>query len=159
MEIVESRSAGVVIVEPRGRMDSTTAKAFGLSDREAGTLIDMLKGLAGQAVEPPKRWIRPRDRHHARAFATHGRRDRSGNDEVMASAGDLAAVEEMWQRLGWTRAQFEAWLTGPSSPLAPNSGTALRTWSQLQPVRWALKALLKRAGLWRSSAKRSRRAA
>src|ERR1700686_4218444 len=29
MEIVESRSEGVVIVEPRGRMDSTTAKPFG----------------------------------------------------------------------------------------------------------------------------------
>jgi anti-anti-sigma factor len=29
MEIVESRSAGVVVVEPRGRMDSTTAKVFG----------------------------------------------------------------------------------------------------------------------------------
>ena len=29
MEIVESQSDGVVIVEPRGRMDSTTAKPFG----------------------------------------------------------------------------------------------------------------------------------
>jgi hypothetical protein len=130
-----------------------------LSDREAGTLIDMLKGLTGQTVEPPKRWKRPRDRHLARAFATHGRRDRSGNDEVIASAGDLAAVEEMWQRLGWTREQFEAWLAGPSSPLAPHAATtALRTWSQLQPVRWALKSLLKRAGLWKATTKRRRAA-
>jgi hypothetical protein len=130
-----------------------------LSDREAGALIDMLKGMVGQTVESPKRWTRPRDRHHARAFAMHGRRDWSGNDEVIASAGDLAAIEQMWRRLGWTREQFSAWLTGPSSPLRPSVATTLRTWSQVNRVRWALKALLKKAGLWKPSAKGGRRAA
>ena len=38
MEIIESHSNGVVIVEPRGRMDSTTAKPFG--DR----VVELIRG-------------------------------------------------------------------------------------------------------------------
>lgn len=161
-----SRSLDIGDGDPRAERLAWASKTIGrtissfsdLSDGEAATLIDMLKGSIGQSVNRA-RWTRPRDRHLAHAFATHGRQDRSGNDEVLASAGDLAAIDSMRERLGWTREQFEHWLAGPNSPLLPNSGITLRTWSQVNRVRWALKAMLKKANLWRPSAKRVRRAA
>lgn len=121
-----------------------------LTDTDADELIDALKRLTRQPIHERERWTRMRDRHAARAFGTHGRRSRRSNDEVMASAGDLAAIDQMWQRLGWTREQFDAWIAGPSSPLGNHATVTLRSLRQANRVRWALKALLKKAGLWRS---------
>jgi hypothetical protein len=74
----------------------------------------------------------------------------------IATAEDLAPIDEMRQRLGWSREAFDAWLRSPSSPL--KTSTALRTLADCNRVRWALKSMLKKAGLWKPNAKRSRAA-
>ncbi|MBZ5627733.1 MAG: hypothetical protein LAO06_02590 [Acidobacteriia bacterium] len=129
-----------------------------LTDAEAGSLVDLLKVAVGQEVSAPvrRRSRRPRSRQGAEACGLEGRQ---GDERPVsiATAEDLAPIDEMRQRLGWSREAFDGWLRSPSSPL--KSSTALRTLADCNRVRWALKQMLKRAGLWTPSAKRNRRAA
>lgn len=122
-----------------------------LTDTEAGALIDLLKRALGQETMPANRVRsrRPRSLAGARAAGTEGRRDFSGAVSI-ATAEDLAPIDAMRQRLGWSRETFETWLRSPSSPLKRPDAT-LRTLADCNRVRWALKALLKRAGLWRET--------
>ena len=127
-----------------------------LTDAEAGSLVDLLKKAVGQNVSAPRRRSRrPRSREGAEACGLEGRRG-DARPVSIATAEDLAPIDEMRQRLGWSREAFDAWLRSPSSPV---KSSALRTLADCNRVRWALKAMLKKAGLWAPSAKRSRRAA
>ncbi|GEM_PF-812353 len=128
-----------------------------LTDLEAGTLIDTLKRALGQQVNASVRSARRHrlDNELAQAAGTHGRRARRDNKEIMAGADDVAAIDALRARLGWSLAAFDAWLSSPRSPLAGRSDHTLRTWSDCNRVRWALKAMLKRAGLWAPSTNRA----
>jgi hypothetical protein len=128
-----------------------------LTDAEAGSLVDLLKTAVGQQVSAPirRRSRRPRSRQGAEACGLEGRRA-FPRPVSIATAEDLAPIDEMRQRLGWSREAFDAWLRSPSSPL--KTSTALRTLADCNRVRWALKSMLKKAGLWKPNAKRSRAA-
>jgi hypothetical protein len=130
-----------------------------LTEPEAAALIDLLKRAVGQEVIPPRRRSRrPRSHEGALACGLEGRRgDRRAVS--MATAEDIAPIEEMRQRLGWPREAFDAWLRSPSSPLRRRSNPRLRTLADCNRVRWALKAMLKKAGLWSPSDDRLARSA
>lgn len=116
-----------------------------LSSGDAGHLIDVLQGELGVKHPPQKRRSRE-------AAARHGKDGRHDGAKFAAlpqlvSAGDLAAIESYWNRLGWTRERFDAWLRSPHSPLK-KSGPVIRTKADANRVRWALKGILRHAGLW-----------
>jgi hypothetical protein len=110
---------------------------------EAAKLIDGLKRSLGQEVEPPIR--RTRDRQTALALGTHGRRGRPVEMEILAGPKEIAAVYRLRERLGMTREDFESFLRSRSSPIGRRGGRELRTVSDCNRVRWALKNMLKRA--------------
>ncbi|MGH9796218.1 MAG: hypothetical protein ACRD5G_15740 [Candidatus Acidiferrales bacterium] len=118
---------------------------------EAAQLIDTLKRALGQAGKPA--WPRVRDYEAARAAGTHGRRGRAVKVEMLATAADLARVEELRERLGMSREEFGAWLRSRSSPLGQRANAALRTVSDCNRVLWALKAMLKRGATFVGSGK------
>ena len=111
---------------------------------EAARLIDVLKASVGQAVKPP--WRRPRDRQAALAAGTHGRRNRVVNIEMLATPADLQQVDELRERAGMTRENFESWLASARSPIRGRASHELRTVGDCNKCRWALKAMLRRAG-------------
>jgi hypothetical protein len=114
---------------------------------EAVQLIDLLKKALGQEVKQVSRpaWRRPRDRQAALAAGTHGRRNRPVKMEIMATREDIEEVDQLRERVGMTRENFETWLASRSSPLG-RRGAVLRTISDCNRVRWALKSMLRRAG-------------
>jgi hypothetical protein len=109
---------------------------------EAAKLIETLKRSLGQEVKPPIR--RTRDRQTALALGTHGRRGRSVEMEILAGPEEIAAIERLRERLGMTREDFESFLRSRSSPIGRRGGRELRTVSDCNRVRWALKNMLKR---------------
>lgn len=163
--IYAARSLDLTSSDPRRQRLNWAAQNIGreitsfrdLTDAEAGSLVDLLKRAVGQEVSAPirRRSPRPRSRQGAEACGLEGRRAYPRPPSI-ATAEDLAPLDEMRQRLGWSREAFDAWLRGPSSPV---KSSALRTLADCNRVRWALKAMLKKAGLWTPSAKRTRRAA
>jgi len=118
-----------------------------LTGGEAGRLIDVLKVSTGQEVRPPRRRIRSRDL--AQAAGTAGRRGIRSATAYVVSADDLARIDDATARLGWTRARFDAWLNSQFSPLRSRADKQIRTLADANRVWWALKAMLKHAGLWR----------
>lgn len=125
---------------------------------EARRLIDRLKGSMGQQIgERPHPWRKVRSRDRAHAAGTAGRRD--GNSQLLqiASADDLARIDEALARLGWSRDRYEAWLRSASSPLNGKESCAIRTVAEANRVWWALKNMLKRSGNWKAPQKRVRR--
>jgi len=72
----------------------------------------------------------------------------------MASADDLARIDELLSRLKWTREQFNAWLKSPRSPLASSNTVAIRTATQANRIYWALKAMLVRSGGWHRASRK-----
>ncbi len=111
-----------------------------LGRAEAGALIDDLKRSLGQEVRPA--WRRPRDRQAALAAGTHGRRGDDRSVQVMAGPEELQELDQLRERLGWTREAFEKWLVSPTSPVGGR--TQLRTLADCNRVRWALKAMVRR---------------
>jgi hypothetical protein len=122
----------------------TLASLNELHGDEAARLIDMLKQAVGQEVKPA--WRRPRDREAALAAGTHGRRNRPVKVEMMAAPEDVEEVHQLRERVGMTREQFQTWLMSRSSPIRGRGKTELRTISDCNRVRWALKAMMRRAG-------------
>jgi hypothetical protein len=123
-----------------------------LTGDEARQLIDRLKGSMGHAViEKPNPWRRIRSRDRARAAGTAGRRDADPSLIQMASADDLARVDEAIRRLNWTRDRFEAWLRSSSSPVAFKGAAIILTVTEANKVWWALKAMLRRSGRWHAA--------
>jgi hypothetical protein len=120
-----------------------------LTTDEGARLIDGLQGQLGlKAMPRPRRRL---DRDAARRAGIDGRR---GDKEFAAqpqivSADALAMIEDFYTRLGWTRAQFDAWLSSSRSPLAGRARPTIATLKDANRVIWALKGMLKRAGLWR----------
>jgi hypothetical protein len=117
-----------------------------LSGDDAGFLIDVLQGSLG--VKAPLK-TRPK-RAQARRAGLDGRHDGqefSGAPQ-MASAADLATIESYYARLGWERAQFDAWLRSPRSPLKHKAAPSIATVADANRVRWALKGMLQHAGKW-----------
>jgi hypothetical protein len=120
-----------------------------LSFDEARQLIDVLKGSLGQpANQSPNAWRRIKSRDRAQAAGTSGRRGSESSVIQMASPDDLARVDELVRRLGWTPGQFDAWLKSPRSPLGSTDQVVIRTATQANRIYWALKAMLRRSGRW-----------
>jgi len=121
-----------------------------LTADEAHRLIDGLQGQLG--VKTPAQPRRRLSRDAARRAGIDGRRDDQefAQQPQIVSADDLAAIEEYYTRLGWTRDQFDAWLGSSHSPLKGRARPVIATSKDANRVRWALKGMLKRAGLWRN---------
>jgi hypothetical protein len=109
---------------------------------EAAKLIGALKRALGQEDKPPM--PRTRSRRVARALGTHGRKNQFVEMELLAGPAEIAAVERLRERLDMSREDFESWLRSRSSPLGRRGGTELRTMSDVNRVRWGLKALLRK---------------
>ncbi len=120
-----------------------------LTADEARQLIDTLKLSLGQELtQQPQPWRRVPERDRAYRAGTAGRKGARSDVIQLASADDIARIDEGLQRLGWTRDRFEAWLSSDSSPLK-REDRAIRTLADANKVWWALKAMLIRAGAWK----------
>jgi hypothetical protein len=122
-----------------------------LSSADAGFLIDGLQESLG--VKAPLK-SRPK-RTQARRAGLDGRHDGQefSNAPQIASAADLATIESYYARLGWERAQFDAWLRSPRSPLKHKAAPSIVTVADANRVRWALKGMLQHAGKWEQRGK------
>jgi hypothetical protein len=117
-----------------------------LSSADAAFLIDTLQGQLGvQAPAPPRRRL---DRDAARKAGTEGRRGYRTNELTMASAADIARVDKIRERIGWSREQFDAWLRSQRSPLQHRSSPRIISLGDANQVWWALKRIAKRMGKW-----------
>lgn len=123
----------------------------GLSHADGRRLIDLLQGAMGIASKPRRR---PRRNDHA--AGTEGRHDGAATVRTMPTQADIDRIQTALQRLGWSVAQYEAWLRSTRSPLARKAGRTriaptditLRTLADYNRVWWALKGMLKREGRW-----------
>lgn len=119
-----------------------------LTGDEARQLIDGLQGQLG--VRAPAKRL---DRAKAHRAGTDGRRGSPYRDQPqIVSPDDLAVIENYYSRLGWTRAQFDVWLSSSRSPLSKRARPAITTLADANRIRWALKRMLQRAGLWEERA-------
>jgi hypothetical protein len=124
-----------------------------LTKDEARRLIDVLKVSLGQAINVrPYRSGRIRSREVAQAAGTSGRRNVSTNAVFMARPEDISRIEQAIERLGWTRDSFNFWLNSKYSPIRRNNISEIHTVADANRVWWALKSMLKKAGLWRDEA-------
>jgi hypothetical protein len=119
-----------------------------LTFEDAGWLIDQLQTHLG--VKAPAKPHNRLDRDQARRAGLDGRKDGQefASAPQMASAADLATIEDYYSRLGWGRAQFDAWLRSPRSPLKHKAAPTIATLADANRVRWALKGMLQYAGKW-----------
>ena len=118
-----------------------------LTRDEAHNAINALQAAAGQPQTIPARRKRL-TRDDAQRAGTDGRKDKKfAQNPQMAGAVDLAVIENYYNRLGWDRTRFDAWLRSPRSPLKKSS-PQIRTVADANRVRWALKGMLSHAGLW-----------
>ena len=124
----------------------TVASFSELTSEEAVAAIEQLKKSA------PTHKLRPHktmDRERALRHGTDGRHDSSFDDAPqLAAAYDLEQIESYYRRLGWARDTFDAWLCSPRSPLGRRSQPKIHTVADANRVRWALKRILQRKGLW-----------
>jgi hypothetical protein len=122
-----------------------------LTGDEARQLIDVLKQSLGQPLtRQPQSWNRVRTRDRAQEAGTAGRKGARSAVIHLASADDLARIDEALQRLGWTKERFEGWLKSGSSPLKKKDGVfVIRTVAEANRVWWALKAMMIRGGVWK----------
>jgi hypothetical protein len=122
-------------------------ESFGeLTVAEAKTAIDRLQKDMGQSRKRPRKKM---DAERAQRHGTDGRHDSSfGNAPRLAEAYDLEQIEGYYTRLGWSRDTFDSWLRSPRSPLGRKSQPQIRTVAHANQVRWALKRMLQKKGLW-----------
>ncbi|MGB8887122.1 MAG: hypothetical protein WCC87_10395 [Candidatus Korobacteraceae bacterium] len=118
-----------------------------LTGEEAATAIARLQ------KDIPARKRRPRqpmDRERAERHGKDGRYDgeQFRNAPKLAEAYDLEQIEGYYHRLGWSRDTFDAWLRSPRSPLGRRARPQIRTVAEANRVRWALKRILQKKGLW-----------
>jgi hypothetical protein len=108
-------------------------------------LIDTLQGQLGVKV-PARNRLKGEAAHRA---GTDGRRGSPyGDRPQMVSPADLEAITSYYMRLGWTREQFDAWLSSSRSPLSNRAHPTIATLADANRVRWALKGMLQNRGLW-----------
>ncbi len=131
-----------------------TIKSFSdLSKDDAHKLIDTLQGGLGIAPSPRRR----RPRSNSQAAGTEGRRDGAANMRTLPTQQDIDRIQNALTRLGWSMAQYEAWLRSTRSPLARKMGKTrvapiditLRSLHDCNRVWWALKQMLKAQGMWK----------
>jgi hypothetical protein len=116
-----------------------------LTANDARHLIDSLQGQLGVKA-PPKRRL---NRDAAHRAGVDGRRNSPyAQQPQMVSAEDLAVIDDYISRLGWDRSRFDAWLQSPRTPLPNRARPVIATLADANRVRWALKRMLQRAGLW-----------
>lgn len=125
------------------------ASFLDLSSEEALSLIDALKGTLGQpTAQQPHPWRKIRSRDRAQSAGTAGRKDADASFVQMASADDLARIDEALRRLGWSKDRYAAWLRSSVSPLPSNVSGTIRTVAEANKVWWALKGMLRRSARW-----------
>jgi hypothetical protein len=117
-----------------------------LSLQEANQLIDTLQGQLGVHAPAKKRRM---SRHAAEKAGTEGRHDQIHAETTIVSAGDIARIDRALELIGWNRAQLEAWLLSPRSPLGKRSSAAIRTLWDANRVWWGLKRIAKAQGKWK----------
>lgn len=117
-----------------------------LTQREGSDLINLLQGQLGIAESRPAKSSRAgysrhyRNRDAAHAAGTEGRRGLRKNSTI-ASAEDLALIDEQLNKMSWDRARLDAFLRSPSSPIRNRSNPQLRTLGDVNRVLWALKCI------------------
>jgi hypothetical protein len=134
------------------QLGRTVTSFSDLSKDDAHKLIDQLQGGLGIAPTPRRR----RPRTNSQAAGTEGRRDGADNMRTLPTQEDWDRIQNALTRLGWSVAQYEAWLRSVRSPLARKMGKTrvaptditLRTLHDTNRVWWALKQMLKARGLW-----------
>jgi hypothetical protein len=128
------------------RLHRKVASFSDLTADDAGFLIDDIQQTLGVKAPLKKR----PNRDQARRAGLDGRKQ--GNEFAAApqlvSADDLATIQNYYQRLGWGRLQFDAWMHSTRSPLKHKSAPSIATVADANRVRWALKGMLQHAGLW-----------
>jgi hypothetical protein len=119
-----------------------------LTADDAGWLIDQIQTQLG--VKAPAKPRKRLDRDQARRAGIDGRHDGQefSSAPEMASSADLATIESYYARLGWERAQFDAWMRSSRSPLKHKAAPSIATVADANRVRWALKGMLQHAGKW-----------
>jgi hypothetical protein len=124
-----------------------------LTAAEAKTAIDRLKKNSSQRpVAGGQKKKKRMDAERAQRHGTDGRYDSGFRDAPrMAEAYDLEQIEGYYHRLGWSRDTFDAWLRSPRSPLGRRGRPQIRTIAEANRVRWALKRMLQKNGLWVAS--------
>lgn len=115
---------------------------------EASSLINALQSALGIKETSPAaghRLYRSRikDRVRAHAAGTEGRR--GSKTHTMAAAEDLEMIDHQLTAMGWTRAQLDALLASPSSPLGRKSNPTIRTVGEVNRILYALKGITRRA--------------
>ncbi len=117
-----------------------------LTSEEAATAIERLsKDVPARKRRPRK----PMDQDRALRHGTDGRYDSTfDNAPKLAEAYDLEQIEGYYHRLGWSRETFDAWLRSPRSPLGRRAQPKIFTVAHANRVRWALKRILQKRGLW-----------
>lgn len=122
--------------------------SFGeLSIADARHLIDTLQGQLG--VKMPAKPRRRLGREAAHRAGTAGRRADQSNEIVLAGKDDLERIQRARVDLGWSQAQFDAWLRSPRSPMRNKASAEIRTLADANRVWWALKGMLRHQGLWK----------
>jgi hypothetical protein len=117
-----------------------------LTCSEASYLIDGLQGQLG--VKAPNQ-SRP-DRAQSRRAGLDGRADGAEFQSApqMATAGDLARIQRLLERMGWTQERLRLFLESPRSPMARKRDKTIRTTADANKVWWALKRIAQRQGDW-----------
>jgi hypothetical protein len=115
---------------------------------EASDLINLLQSEMGikessPAVRPRRFRSRIKDRDHAHAAGTEGRRGSRGKFTI-ATSDDLNMIDSQLTAMEWTRERLDAFLTSPSSPLRTSHNRQLRTVGDVNRVLWALKGIAAR---------------
>lgn len=118
------------------RVGHPVASFRDLSADEGRALIDTLQGLLN--VKAPSRTPRRRmARKAAEKAGTEGRRDQKHNETTLASADDLARIQQELTRLEWDQFRLDRFLLSSRSPL--KGRTRINTLGDANKVYWALK--------------------
>ena len=113
-------------------------------------LIDQAQASLGVPFKPHKL---PATREQARRAGLDGRKDVDHEFAAapqLVSAQEIAIIQAFVHRLGWSQAQFEAWLGTKRSPFGKRANKRIMTTADANQVRWALKGMLVARGLWDS---------
>ena len=114
---------------------------------EAIHLIDEAQGALGKAFVPHKLSTREQGRR-AGLDGRHDGEEFAAQPQLVDAAA-IQLIQSFYERLGWSRAQFDAWVTSSRSPLGRRK--AITTTADANKVRWALKGMLKAKGLWEAA--------
>lgn len=128
------------------RKPVSSFKALTIDD--AGFLINSIQEQLGVKAPLKKRL----DRHQARRAGMDGRADGSefAKAPEMASAADLARVQNVMRVLDWNEAALNTFKESARWPLGARK--QIVTVSDANKVYWALKRIAQAKGLWRAKA-------